>query len=435
MKRIIALMVAMMMLFTLTSCGSASDSTTEIKTLEQDGAAGSPTATVAADFDPYARETFKIGVVFIGTGDEITRQQRYYSEYLAPRYNCEFVFSETCSTTDAVMTFIENCADMGCQAIICYYNYDCEQLTQKCGEYGMYFVQNTNRNESTESTFTGGYENFSGTFGADQTGTGALFSDFLRENLKADEDHGFLVCTGWAYLGNEQHVKISTAIFESIVEAYGLPLENDISTYVSSSSPMEVVNDKGIEIYAYPDIYTTDGWLQGFASCLQTGKYDYVLSSIPTYANCGVIIDEIEQSYDMDITQACLGQLGDALVAAFETQDIFGNSSLDMSTVKFNTLVASMPFIQVYNCLTGYQNCLQDEEGEMTGFTFVMCGATTVDQIHTMTTWDMDNDTWVANYDFVDSCLGVYNEGLTAADIQENINSMNYDTILASFDK
>lgn len=240
MKKIIAIILALLM--TIVSAGCAGNNAANDS--------NSNTQTVTQAVDPKSVH-HKIGVVEIATGNAVAITEQYFSEYLAPYYNCEFVFSEACSTTDAVITFMENCADMGVEAIICNYNYDTEQLTQKAADLGMYFCENLNRNATSEAAYTGGYDNFCGTFAANQSSVAKLFHDWIVDTLDTSEDHGFIVTSGWAYRGNEQHLKITEAMLNALQEVYGLTFDDEIETYLASSAPMHATNDKNVEIYIY----------------------------------------------------------------------------------------------------------------------------------------------------------------------------------------
>ncbi len=364
---------------------------------------------------------FKIGVAEMIVTDESVTRQNYLTEYIAPHYNCEFTFSEELSDTDAAMTFIENCASAGCDAIISCYNTDTEQLLQKCQEYDMVFVQNIARTPRSEAMFTGGYDNFGGTFAEDQQAAGQLFLNYLLENIDTGEEHGFVVCTSLAYNGHLQSTEISTAMLHALEEVYGLTFTEDISTYLASSTPMYAENDKNIPVYIYPDLYNVDGYIQGLGAELQTGKYDYVLAALNIYAGFGVTLDEVERAYEKDIHVVCLGIPGEALTAAFETKDMFGNPSLDMSTTKFASIQSALPFIQVYNMLTGYGDCLNDENGEKTCLCNRFVAVTSPEQLLAITATDQNESNYVADYEFIDSCLGVNNSSLTGADITANI--------------
>lgn len=379
---------------------------------------------------PEDHDTFKIGVLEPFLGDESTIRVNYYNNYIGPKYNCEFVFSEACTDLDTCISFIENCADSGCDAIINYaIGQSTEQLILVCQELGMTLVENGGMDPTNEAAYSAGYENFAGGFIADQPDTGRLFKDFLTENIDSSEQHGFIVATGGAYGGNLQQIEISTNVMEAIQDVYGLTFDSPIEELISASSPIEATNDKGYDVYCYPGVQNQSGWLEGLSAALQTGKYDYLLSSPNILGNVGTIVTEAEAAMNKDITVAGFGSFGEALTTAMNTQDQFGNQLVSMSTIKFTSIVSAIAFAKLYNNLTGYQN-INEEDGVNTVPLFRMNAVTSPEQLAEMADWDT-TDKWVADYDFVDSLLGEASPELTAEQFQENIYALDYDAIRA----
>lgn len=379
-----------------------------------------------------AAESYKIGVIEVQLNDESTNRATWFKDYIGPAYNCEFMFSEACTDLNAAMTFVENAADAGCDAIISYYPMpaETEQLVQLCAEYDMFYVENGGRHEANKGAYTGGYENFAGGFMADQPATGKLFYDYLSETLDTSVEHGFIIATGGAYQGNAQQTEISGNMLSAISDLYGLTFDSTIEALYQSEAPINGTNDKGIEVYCYPGTPTTSGWLEGLTAALQTGKYDYVLLAPNVLANVGTAISETESAMNKDITVIGFGTFGEALTSAMHTKDIFGNQTVAMSTVKFTSIVSTMGFSKIYNCLTGNRDACLDEEGNPSVLLFQMQAVTSPEQLDAMSSWDTTGK-WVADVDFVDSMLSVKNEGLNNAKAQENIYNLTYDVISA----
>lgn len=420
MKKVIPLIMVMVMCLGLAACGTPKAS--PAPTSPSGGENPAPSNATEAN------QKYKIAILEAALNDESVIRANYFKNYVGPKYNIEFMFSEACSTTEAAMTFIENAADAGCQAIINYYPTDVEQQVQLAREYSIIMSINVNRNARSESTFTGGYDNFVGGFAANQKETGKLFRDYLVENLSADEAHGFVVTTGSAYNGAEQQFEISVNMLEALQDIYGLTFETKIEDLVTSSSPVEAKNDKGLDIYVYPGMSSQDGWLQGLSSALQTGKYDYCLYSRQDFVDTAVTVSEIEKSYNKDVTVVTFGSFGESLTNAFNTKDNFGNASINMSNVKFTSLVSAMGFVQVYNGLTNHADVIKNAKGEPADTLFKMQAVTSAEQLEEMSAWDKDGK-WVGDYDLIDSCLGINNSELTAEKIQQNFDAVTYEAI------
>ncbi len=419
-KRWVSYILTAAMSVSLAACSSSGEASDSGSTTAQTGEAVSSSEN---------HETFKIAVLELQLNDESTNRAEYFNDYIGPKYNCEFMFSEACDDLDSAMTFIENAASSGCDAVINYYSGgNTEQLVQLCQEYGMYYVENAGRSDTNDACYQAGYDNFGGGFQADQADTGRLFREYLLETMDPSKEHNFIIATGGAYQGNVLQTEISTNMLEAIQELYGLTYESTLEELITSASPVEAVNDKGIAIYCYPGGPNASGWLEGISAALQTGKYDYLLLAPQTLGNVGTAVSEVEEALDKDITVIGFGALGDALNNAFNTTDKFGNTTVSMSTIKFTSLVSAMAFSKVYNMLTGYSEVTKADNGEPAVLTFRMEAVTSADQLAEMSGWDTDGK-WVADYDIVDSFLGMYNEGLTAEQVQERINAVTYESI------
>lgn len=411
----------------LAACGSKPASSTP-------ASSGSTPAgsTPAGAVDPSSHKKFKIAILEVQLNDESTNRANWFKNYIAPRYNCEFIFSEAINTLDAAMTFIENAADSGCDAIINYYAFSAntQQLIELCRDKGMVLCENGGRNKMNEAAYVAGYENFGGAFMADQPDTGKKFYDYLKANLDTSKPHGFIIGTGAAYQGNAQQTEISSNMLTALEELYGLKFEKTKEELYQSDAPIEGKNDKGIEVYLYPGSPSAQGWLEGLNAAMQTKKYDYVMMAGNVIGNIMTTVGELEDSLGMDFTVLGFGTFGDALTSAMNAKDKFGNQALSMSTVKFTSIVSTMAFCETYNMLTGHGDVLKDADGNPNVLLFRMNAVTSPEQLAEMSSWDTEGK-WVADYDFIDSVLADFTPGLTAEKIQENIYALDYDAIKA----
>ncbi|EET62187.1 hypothetical protein BRYFOR_05851 [Marvinbryantia formatexigens DSM 14469] len=389
-------------------------------------------AVYAEEQTPADFETFKIGVCEPQAIDEVVIRRDYYENYLAPRYNVEFVFSEQCKDTDDELTFIESCADAGCDAIISYRSEDANQMAQVCEEYGMQYVINTAYIPEVEGAFSGGYETFQGCFGADNPHVGSLFKEWLTGISSEDGSEGFMITSSLAFSGNIQHKETAMAALTALQERYGLEFEDTIENIATTSAPLEVANDKGIKIYIYPGSPTgMEGWLEGVSAALQTGNYGVLIHTGQAYTKTAVVVDEVERNFDMDIKVASIASMSESLTNAFNTEDKFGNSSLDMATLKSTSLVSSMGFVAVYNALTGYPQLNDESEGRKRELSFRMWSLDTLEKINSCAEWDVQGgDKWIMDEEMVNQCLGIMNPDLTAEAIQEVYNGITYEATL-----
>ena len=121
MKKIIALLLALAMLFTLAACQNGGPGATD-----NTGATNS-TGTTNGSEGPaldskgrYPAETVKIGFVNYDTTAELTLSIQRYFDYLDDYFNFEVIWSESLGSAEEEFAFIEQCASAGCKAIIGY---------------------------------------------------------------------------------------------------------------------------------------------------------------------------------------------------------------------------------------------------------------------------------------------------------------------------
>lgn len=438
-KKVIAMAAACCLAFSLAACGggnSGGEKQAAAPQTEQGSAAGTA-ASETAGKTPQDFKQFKIGVAEVQANDESIQRRSYFEDYIAPHYNVEFIFSEQCSSSEKTLTFIENCSDAGCDAVISYTNDDIEQMTQVCQEYGMMYVVNTVRiNPKTEAAFAGGYENFAA-FGSNRKAIAEVFSDWLKDNASEDGSEGFLICSGLGYNGNLQQTEITQGCLKALKELYNLNYETDLETMAISSAPIEAANDKGINIYIYPGHYTRlEGYLQGLTAALQTGKYGVMLQSVQLYDQTGVIVQETEEAIGKDIKVAGVATVSESLKTAFATEDKFGNPTVNMATAKPVSLLCAAGFSQTYNLLTGYREATLAPNKEAAELNTSLWPITDLETLEIVSQWDVPKgDKWIVDYDLIDSMLGIYHPSITNADIQAIVDSVTYDSTLERLGK
>ena len=99
-KRLTAVLLCAAMVLGLTACsGKESSVETAVQTTAPESGTEASLAEGGAK-TPEDFKKFKIGVCEPQAIDEVVIRRDYYENYLAPRYNVEFVFSEQCKDTD-----------------------------------------------------------------------------------------------------------------------------------------------------------------------------------------------------------------------------------------------------------------------------------------------------------------------------------------------
>lgn len=405
----------------LAACGgTASSSATE--------SAGSTEATTESAGSSDAK--YVIGIAEAQANDEVTIRRAYLENFIAPTYNVEFIFSEVLKDDAATKTFIENCINSGADAIIDMKSAS-GTMAQLCDDAGLVYTFNGNYTSSPE-LYSKDYPALSGCIGANNEQVGSLFGDWLEENASEDGSEGFLISTSLASQGNTQHIEIAKAILEGLQQKYGLTFTKSIDELVASAETTNAENDKGILVTLYPGSPNKDTWLPGISTLLQSGQYQMFMSSGQTYNQTATVVDEVEKAFGIDIKVASVGALGNTLTTAFNTQDVNGNPSVDLVAVKSVSTMTACMFATTYNALTAgaESTAVRDADGMPVYYTFNFIGITSPEELAETTTWDnMEEGTWIADKDFVDSMLVTVNPDITAEDVNNVMASLSFDTI------
>ncbi len=127
----------------LVGCGSSSSSSTSTSTTTSaDAEAASDDAdsatTIALD-GSWPEETVKIGVEVYDTTDLTVIAYMEYFSYLEEYYNVEFMFSESISSAEDELAFVDSCASAGCVGYIGGYCVSMEECVNTVLAYGMYY--------------------------------------------------------------------------------------------------------------------------------------------------------------------------------------------------------------------------------------------------------------------------------------------------------
>ena len=443
MKKVIAVFLALVLGISLVACGTApatNSSSAAPATNSSSAPAASPSEDAAspsaaltktpADFD-----TFLIAVAEAQANDEVVARKAYLENYIAPRYNVKFIFSETLTDASKEITFIESAGDAGAVALIDYKAADPVKMAQLCEDMGInYYVANINNQPgaSGEPLFQKNPPNLMGCYAANQVYCGQLFGDYLKTHASKDGSEGFLIASILASSGIEQHIQITEASLNALKELYGLTYDMPVEELAIVSTPTQVANDKGINIYILPGVNTKDNWLPSISAQLQTGKYGVFIICGAAYTATSVVVDEVERNFNKNIQVMAVGTFGKSLTTAFETKDMFGNSSVDFVLTKSASMLAGTMFALVYNGLTGCEKNNMTPDGKPVGFEFNQWVVTSYDQLTHMNTWDVaDTQKYVADYDYVDNILGIYHPEVTADTIYKQIVDSTYENVLA----
>lgn len=154
MKKILALILALVMLLCVTACGApaepeapaeeaapaAEEVAEEAAPAEEAEEAAEEAAPAASEAVPYPEKTVKIGVeIYDPTDSETLTMQAYFQTLIDDGLNVEFIYSEAIASAEEEFQFIDDCYNAGCKGIIGFYNIAMGETVQKCVDYEMYY--------------------------------------------------------------------------------------------------------------------------------------------------------------------------------------------------------------------------------------------------------------------------------------------------------
>lgn len=295
---------------------------------------------------------FKIGVS-VGSWDaKALMTQNYYDDYLAPAFNVEFIWAEETGTDIAkVLNFVDTLASMGADAFIDYGSMTGEQLLAigaRCNEYGIWYVNN---NASVDEAMMQ-FSYFGGTGGAVPSVVGEQFYEMADKIVNDGEKHNIILQSAGALGGVAQHIYTAASVLEALSKSFDLRFYTDDYVEIVTTTTSQTVLETGTDMKVALET-SNPANADSYYNLLKTGEYDTVIFQMPQYLNCESVINEVEQSFGMNIRLISIAPIADTTYNSFATKDSTGNQALDAALIKNNS-AGGILFAMAYNCLTGH---------------------------------------------------------------------------------
>ena len=210
MKKILALLLALVMVFALAACGSNSSTL----------AAGNDTP--AENNDPPAAETgktVKIGVLVSDvSGEEALGFRAYYENYIAKNYNVTFTYTEQLEDAAAEKAAIEKFAAQGYDAILSLAAADRATQIETCEANSLYYAVVSGMLDDAQFEQYKGYEHFVGQIGpsmdTEYEAGYAMGKHFADQGVKTVGIYG-------AFIPNPMHVYRTAGVLAGLGCTYG----------------------------------------------------------------------------------------------------------------------------------------------------------------------------------------------------------------------
>lgn len=349
--------------------------------------------------------TKKIGVALGSTSSADIMMKDYYENTLGPAFDTKFVFSEALSDTESVIAFLESAYASGCEGVVVYPTDGLEQIIAKANELGLYLVSNAAQLQ--ESVKEMPY--YVGNVSSGPQLTAESYRAIIEKILADGEKHNVIIVSGGAGMGSTQHNLVTRAVLESLQDAYGLTYSDTIENLAKSTSEVEVQTGTDTKIVIYPGFASNDAYVPGMSNILQTGDYDIVICCYNVFSQFAVAINEVEKAYGKNIQVVTLASVDNNTTNAFNTQDAFGNPSIDAVVVKPLCALSAEMFVLLYNAIEGDLEQIRKTPGEACMYVMPMWYAYGYDEYMAMSTLDNSPETYAFQPDDIKPMLVTYN--------------------------
>ena len=216
MKKILALLLALVMVFALAACGSNSS------------APAASNDTPAENNDTPAAETgktVKIGVLVSDvSGEEALGFRTYYENYIAKNYNVTFTYTEQLEDAAAEKAAIEKFAAQGYDAILSLAAADRATQIETCEANSLYYAVVSGMLDDAQFEQYKGYEHFVGQIGpsmdTEYEAGYAMGKHFADQGIKTVGIYG-------AFIPNPMHVYRTAGVLAGLGCTYGGASDKD----------------------------------------------------------------------------------------------------------------------------------------------------------------------------------------------------------------
>ncbi len=301
-KKVLALMLALVMVMSLAACNGGSTTETKKETeaakTETQAPTGEATETQAPATTGFAldgtwpEETVKIGfVAFDTTADQYLATMGYF-DYLKQFFNIEIMASESLADAQGELNFINDCAAAGCKAIIGYYNEALDEAAKTAMDQGMYywggFGGDVNAYEAVKDNplYLGGY-----TLGDAEYNAGKS----MAEALIAQGCKKLVLCSGGAAFGVPMFVERQAGFMDVVNATEGVELVKNIEGWPGTDSfaaDQTAVLDMDIDAIA--STFGVPMWFQPLMTSSKAGQVKLATIGTPdelhsTFFNDGIV--------------------------------------------------------------------------------------------------------------------------------------------------
>ena len=326
MKRITALLLALILCLSFASCGETKP--------------GGETP------EPVNTEVHKIGVIVYNIGDEeVLGFREYLQGYIESNFEMvKFIYSGSLRSTEDVQEFIESACKDGVEGFMSFVTYDLKKEFEVCEKNKAYYLlaSGTVSDEDFDAVADSPY--FLGAFGPGQPFEFQAGADMARFFIREKVGTHYFILSGGAALGNEMHYQRTLGMLDAFASSYGVYFPMNREEMAKTDKPLTVETPK-VTVTICPGYVSLEEYLAQATECFRSGSFDAVLSVLPPEEMVSV-----------------MGKTPFGVVDSYNTRNLqlfYNTGTLKYVVGKYNSLVGPA-FALMLNAVTGYGDEFRD---------------------------------------------------------------------------
>lgn len=238
------------------------------------------------------QKVHRIGVIVYNTGDEeVIGFREYLQGYIESNFEMvEFIYSDSISSREEELEFIQNACDDGVEGFMSFLSYDLQAEVALCEKNRVYYLlaSGTVSGEAFDAVSDNPW--FLGMFGPGQPFEFQAGADMARFFVKEQVGNHYFILSGGAPFGNEMHYQRTIGILDTLSTAYGVNFPQSRTELAGADEVLTIENEK-LTVTICPGYISREPYLQAAKDAYASGEYDAVLSVLPPADMISVIGD------------------------------------------------------------------------------------------------------------------------------------------------
>ena len=330
MKKLIALLLAVLLCLGAAACGQSSSGTTP---------------AVQPDQQPET-QVHKIGVIVYNLGDEeVISFREYLQGYIESSFEMiKFVYSGSIASQEEEMAFIKSACENGVEGFLSFRTFDLAAEVALCEQYKAYYLlaSGTIADEKFEAVADNPY--FLGVFGPGKEAEYKAAHDMAEHFVNEHSPKRFFILSGGAGVGNEMHYQRTLGILDAVLDGTGVNFTGMRGVFASSTR-LNSFTSGDVTVTVCPGYISRDESAFNTAKdALSTGDYDVALCVLPP------------AEVSNHLGGAVLG-----VIDSFNTRNLqlFTDRKMDYVVGKYSASVGPAVMLML-NAVTGYAGDFRD---------------------------------------------------------------------------